>query len=597
MRRLLRFAPAAVLGLTIALAPMNGVRAAVVGADANIVLASPMQQAEPVTTYNASTQELATLDPQVAQENLSINWIENLFLGLTDIDPATTQIRPEMATDWTQSESGDVWTFNLRDDVYWVRYDPGTQEFEQLRLVTAQDFVYGIRRGCDPRAAGAYLGVVAAMIQGCDLTANADPNSLTDADFEQIGVRALSDTQLEITTRGVLPYFLSASGMWILRAVPQETIEEFGEAWTEVGNIVTNGPFAPVELDNNVIRRAQRNPFYPFDEINDSYGGNVEFVQTIIVGDGGTIYSLYQNNEIETTGVPQAELQRIREDAELSQELYQTSDLTVFYYGFAVDKAPFDNVHVRRAFSAMLDRQTYIQDLVAGRGVPMAHFMPPGIRGSVPINEVGIGQPDTPGYDPEYAREQIAEAGFPNCEGFPDVTILTVAGNTDDVEYIKNAARTVLGCDPAVFATEEAQFSVFLTLIDPQAPSAQRPHMFAGLGWGPDYPDAHNWVHDVLGCRSTLNHSARPCDEEIDGLIDAAATNLDGRTRDEQYRQVEELFFGPEGEFPIAPMFLRVNLFMIKPWFSYNVETDGLFGGIHWDTYRIDQKLQLAARP
>jgi ABC-type oligopeptide transport system substrate-binding subunit len=561
--------------------------------ESTLVITSPLAQAAgPVTLYVASTEQIATLDPQRTEDNVSIQPVENLFLGLTDYHPQTNQVVPELATSWERNEAGDVWTFNLRDDVPWVRYNPSTKEFTEVRKVTAADFVYGIQRACDPRIGAYYSSIAAGMIAGCDVAFNSPVEEIDEATFEQVGVRALSDTQLEITLQGPLSFFESASGMWMLRAVPREAIEEFGDAWIEPGNIITNGPFAIEEWDRTVNRTFVRNPLLPAD-VND-YGGNIERREEILITDSSTIFSLYQNNEVETTGVPASELQRIQQDPELSKELIQIADLSVYYFGFTYDKPPFDNVNARRAFSAAIDRQAFVSEIQQDRGIPMAHFMPPGIIGAVPVNEVGVGQPDTPGFDPEYAVAQLEAAGYPGCEGFPEITVVVYQGASDWAEFLQNSVQNVLGCDPGLVTIEELEFTVLLRVISPDTPVIQRPNMWT-LGWGPDYPDAHNWVHDVLGCEAD-NPFIRPCNEAIDGVIDAAATEPNGATRLQMYRDVEEAFFGPEGDFPIAPLFMGIGISMVKPWYSGPFNTDGVFGGAHWTARTIDQEAQLAAR-
>lgn len=157
----------------LALAPMSAVSAANLAGESTMVLVSPLAQAtEPVTIYGATTGLISTLDPQIAEDSVSIPPIENLFLGLTDLDPQTTAVRAEVATSWEVNDAGDVWTFTLRTDIPWVRYNPATGETTEIRKVVAQDFVYGIRRACDPRTGGYYSSVAAAMIKGCDVTFN-----------------------------------------------------------------------------------------------------------------------------------------------------------------------------------------------------------------------------------------------------------------------------------------------------------------------------------------------------------------------------------------------------------------------------------------
>ena len=105
------------------LAPLGTISAS--NGDGNIVLSSPMMQGtEPITNYGATSRLLATVDPQRSEDDLSITVVENLFLGLTDVDPKTSQIRPEAATKWEKNATGDVWTFTLRNDIPWVRWNP-----------------------------------------------------------------------------------------------------------------------------------------------------------------------------------------------------------------------------------------------------------------------------------------------------------------------------------------------------------------------------------------------------------------------------------------------------------------------------------------
>jgi len=591
--RLLRTFPLLVLALAFALAtPLSSVQAMSTSADNTVVLTSPMMQAtEPITVYLALGFDMTTLDPQLGEDETAIGAIENLFLGLTDVDPKTQEVRPEIATKWSQNEAGDVWTFTLRNDVPWVHYDPATKKAEQVGMVTAQDFVYGIQRACDPRL-GAYYGkVAAAMIKGCDVVNNISPTDMKDSDLEQVQVKALSDTQLEITLQGDLPYFESASPLWMLRAAPRKTIEQFGADWIQPGNIVTDGWFMLDTWEKNVHRVFVKNPFIPKD-FQDTYGGNVERIDYTVVRDTGTVYAKFQNNEVDATGIPLGEQAKIVADPELSKNVIRSYDLTVTYFGFAFDKPPFDNVHVRRAFSAIIDRKGLVADLIGGRGAPMAHFMPPGIFGSVGINEVGIGDPKNLGFDPEYAKKEFAAAGYADCANFPTITFITEA--SEWAEYMQNQAKTHLGCDPSKITIQVAEFRVKQESIKPDVPTAQRPNMWLSV-WGPDYLDAQNWMFDVLSCK-TQNDSKRPCDKN-DEKIDAASRELDSDKRAQMYRELEESFFGNDGEFPIAPIYTSLSLSLFKPWYKGLFDTDALLGGAHWETRYIDQAAQLAARP
>jgi len=588
----LRAMPALVLVLAMVLGALPAF-----ASDSVVTLTSLMQEAEPITFYWSSSgaSEISSLDPQVATDNVSIDYLEQLFLGLTNVNAETTEIQAELATEWSYDDATYTWSFTIRDDVPWVRWDPVAQELTEIRKVVAGDFVTGIRRACDPNNPSLYREVVGANIAGCTDVYSLDPAEVKPEDFEQIGVSAPDDTTLNITLVGPIGYFFPMTSMWVLRAVPGEIIDSFGEpvggaTWTEPGNIVTNGPFVLDEWERGVRRVLLTNPMLPADLRGP---GNVERVVDTMIEDGGTYYALYQDNQVDQAGVPSAELQNVLADPDLSQEVIQKVELTVFYFGFGHDKPPFDDVHARRAFSASVNRELFVQEILQGRGVPMMHFVPPGMFGSVPVNEVGINGEGV-GYDPTFAQQEIDAAGYPNCEGFPNIDVVTYQGAQDWAEFVQAEVENTLGCDPAVFSIEQQEFSVLLQTTRAETPTEERPNIWT-LGWGPDYPDANNWVFDAgLHCESS-NDFMRPCDT-VDDLIIQAKTEGDPDARAALYRTIEEDFFGYDGLYPIMPLYMRAGFVQLKPWVQRPIETDGLFGGEHYDYISVDQAQQLEAR-
>jgi oligopeptide transport system substrate-binding protein len=499
----------------------------------------------------------------------------------------TSQITPELATSWEVSEDGITWTFTIRSDVNWMRYDPASGTAETLRPVVAGDFVYGIKRGCDPRLGGYYGTISAKVVAGCDVVNQTPSEEVTDdlVYGDTIQVSAPDDTTVAVTLQFAAGYFFSMTPMWMLRPIHRETVEEFGDDWTQPGNITTNGPYFVEENTRGVRRVFVRNDALAADLYNGD--GNIDRIITTIIEDVGTAYALYQDNQLDSAAVPAAEIQNVLADPVLSQEVVQIFDLAVFYFGFAHDKPPFDNVHARRAFSAIIDREAFVEQIRQGRGVPMIHFTPPGMAHAPPINEIGVG------YDPAYAANELEAAGYPGCEGFPSIDIIAYQGAGSWAEFWASAAERDLGCDPSLLSVEQLEFSVLLEAIRPEVPTQDRPNAWT-LGWGPDYGDANNWVNDVLSCTAE-NTFLRPC-TEVDDLIDQAARESDPSVRDELYAEIEEAFFGPEGEFPIAPIFLRSAYSLFKPWYTGPFETDALFGGAHWGAYSIDMAAKLAAR-
>lgn len=544
------------------------------------------RQDVPVTLDVSAASEISTLDPALASDTVSVNVIENLFLGLTNVDPVTSQIAPELATSWEVSGDGMTWTFHLRQDVLWMHYDPASQTATKLRPVVASDVIYGIKRTCDPRLGGYYGTIEAKVIAGCDVVNQTPADDVTDELVYGKTIQVAAPDEKTVIMQLLFPagFFLSMTPLWMFRPVPQEVVQEFGDEWTQPGNLVTNGPYFAAEVTRGVRRVFVSNPRLPDDLRGD---GNIDVINSVVSEDGGTTFALYQDHQIDTAPIPVAEFQSLLADPEYQAQILQVFDLGVFYFGFIHDKPPFDDVHVRRAFSAIIDRDTFIAQLRSGRGLPMIHFTPPGIAHAPPINEIGVG------FNPEYARNEMALGGYPNCEGLPEVNIVTYSGAGNWAEFWASAAERYLGCAGQIFNIEQVEFSVLLRLVDNSAPIEDRPNAFT-LGWSPTYSDANTFINDVLSCTSE-NRFQRLC-SEVDELIDQAARENDPAIRDELYAEIEDAFFGAEGIFPMAPLFMRSDYVLVKPWYTGPFQTDGLFGGGHWDARQIDMAAKLAAR-
>jgi oligopeptide transport system substrate-binding protein len=540
----------------------------------------------PVTFHGYSTTDIPTLDPQLGEDTVSIVYIENLFVHLTNYDLDTAEVVPEAATAWTISDDGLTYTFTIRTDIPWVKHNPVTLETTQEvdadgnpRFVTAFDFEYGIKRACDPNTGSYYSSVIAPSIVGCeDVLYYEDPEAVPAELVDAIGVTAVDEATLVIELPFNAAFFLSQTPMWTIAASPSWAIEEHGENWIEAGNIVTNGRYVLNEWVHGVRRIVLRNPLMPADMQGD---GNIEKFVTNVVPDTTTGYALWLNGEVETSGIPDAELEAHL--AEFGDETVQIPDLAVFYIAFRMTKEPFDNVHVRRAFSAAFDRETFNETVRQGQGLPMKHFAPPGIFGAPPIDEVGVG------YDPEYAAAQLAEGGYPNCEGFPQISLLGYSGQStlNWIEFAQANWSENLGCSPDLITIEQQSFSELLatTKLDDE----EAPNMWT-LGWGPDYADENNWVGDVLHCDNTSERIRRECNE-IDDLIVQARESSDPAERVELYSQIEDAFFGAEGEVPFAPLYVRIAFVAEHSWLE---RTPALFGGDQWYTWNIDQAAQPA---
>ncbi len=196
-----------------------------------------------VLRANMGPGDVPTIDPALSTDTSSVQIVELTTVGLTRQNEETTAIEPGMATSWDVSEDGLTYTFHLRNDVPWVKYDATQGQVVQVqdcegnpRMVTASDFEYGILRTLNPATASDYAYVLAFAIQGADLY-----NSGEITDTAQVGVKAVDPQTLQITFKEPAAYNANIAGMWVAHAQPKWLIEGDdctegrGDRWTETG--------------------------------------------------------------------------------------------------------------------------------------------------------------------------------------------------------------------------------------------------------------------------------------------------------------------------------------------------------------------------
>ena len=190
--------------------------------------------------------------------------LPSCFPGLTRLHEETLDLEPGVTTGWELSDDGLVYTFNLIEGIPWVWYNPDTDSVEEVldddgnvRILTAHDFVYGIRRTLDPITAGDYAYVLA--LGGLE---NGEAVNAGEMELDAVGVQALDDLTLQVTVPEPAAFVPNILGLWMASAQPQWLIEQEGDFWTEAGIIQSYGPFALKEWNHGENILIIRNPFW-----------------------------------------------------------------------------------------------------------------------------------------------------------------------------------------------------------------------------------------------------------------------------------------------------------------------------------------------
>jgi oligopeptide transport system substrate-binding protein len=483
------------------------------------------------------------LDPALATDSASINVLQNLFVGLTHFEPETQKVLPFLAESWETSADGTVYTFKLRKDAKWTDGKP----------VTAGDVEYGIKRTLAPETASEYAYVL-YIIEG------AEAYNTGEGGADGVAVKAVDDYTLEIKLTDAAAYFPAIAGMWVARPVPKWTIDEQGDKWTEAENMVSNGPYnlETWEHENKIV--LVKNP--------DWWGAKdvtIEKVTLYMVQEDSTGVAMYENDELDFYGaqigsIPPADMDRMKTDPELSKQLNIVPDLACYFYGFNVTKPPFDNVLVRKAFAGSIDRQKLIDTVTKANQEPATTFTPRGVFGFVaPEENIGIK------YDPEQARKWLEEAGYPGGEGLPEITLMFnfTEGHQAIAQFVQAQWKENLGVEVKL-ANQE--WKVYLDTLTEDAPQVYR------TGWGADYPDANNFLNEVMHSESPQNNT-RWKNEEFDKLVKDAAVEQDPAKRLEMYQRAEQILC--EEDVAIIPIYWYTQSLLAKPWLEYTFLPSG----------------------
>jgi oligopeptide transport system substrate-binding protein len=528
------------------------------------VTPTPAPGEEKVTLDITVGTEPPTMDPSLSTDTTSVWSVRQMFLGLAAFDEKA-QVIPSLATDWSVSDDGLTWTYNMRDDVHWVHRDPTTGEFEDLGPVTAKDVEYGVKRTLDPNTASDYAYVL-YIISGAEEFNTADPAADNIGELKDaVGVKAVDDTTVQFTLKQPAGYFPSITAMWVAFPLHQDTIDTYGDNWTEAGLIVTNGPYTLEEWSHGAYVKFVKNPLFP-----GAQDVQIDVIQGPIINEASTTMAMYEANEIDMVADPGSppplpDMDRIKADPQLSQELLIAPRLCTYYYGFVTTKPPFDDVTVRKAFAAAIDRQSLIDNVLKGEQKPAHSFAPPGIFGNV-ADDMSIGSwmvMDSYADQVAQAQQWLADAGYPNGAGIE----ATLMYNTSEAHaQIAQAVQAMWAeaFPEAIINVENQEWSVYLKTLLPDSPDEEKPNIYR-LGWCADYPDENNWVNEVFNSKSDQNY-AKFFNADFDSLVEQAALESDPAKRQDLYKQAETTLIDDQA---IAPIYYYTYVRLYKPWVSY----------------------------
>lgn len=492
---------------------------------------------EQIFTY-VTIDEHTSVDPQIVEDVGGSAIIRDLFEGLYNQD-ADGNLIPGVAISHTTNKDKTIYRFTLRDNAKW----------SDGKIVTAFDFEYAWKRLANPETASPYQWFMKVMN-----LKNASNVISGEMSVSELGVKALSDTLLEVRLESSLAYFPLTTTHASTFPSPKWVIDKHGTNWVKPQNIVSNGAYKLTKHVPNETLERERNEKY-WDNANTI----LEKIVIKIVNDENVALTRYFAGEFDKTGVPTGQFLRMQK--QYPNEVYSNPSLCTYYYNLNMgDNGPeaLKDKRVRQALSYAIDRNIIVKNILQAGQIP-AYTFTPGATAGFTVPEVKIALMTQAERDLK-AAELLKEAGF-NRENPLSIEILynTSEGHKKIAIAISQMWKQKLG---VITSMQNQEWKTFLTSRN------QGNYEVARGGWCGDYNEASTFL-DLVNTDSGYNDS-KFSNKEVDRLLLDAKTSNNSQLN---YTKIEEIV---ADEVPLISIYHYTSASFLKPklkgWPHKNVE-------------------------
>jgi oligopeptide transport system substrate-binding protein len=486
------------------------------------------EKAEPIVLNFNLGADPKTIDPQLNSAHDGGNVINQTFEGM--MREIGGKLENAMAEKVDVSEDGTVYTFHLRD-AKWSDGQP----------VKAQDFEYAWKRALDPATASEYAFQLYYLKGG--QAAFEGTGSVDD-----IGIKVIDDKTLEVTLEAPTAYFLELTSFYTYMPVRKDMVEKDPEGWAKnPETAVGNGPFKLSEYAMGDKIVLVKNPEYWNAE-----NVKLDQINMAMIVEESTMLTAYESGEMDIIdNMPAQEIPRLQAE---DPTFYNFPQIGTYYYIFNVTKAPTDNKLVRKALTLAIDRTAIVEKVTKGGQIPATGFTPPALKDAdgkeffAVAGDYGI---DPKAASVEEAKKLLAEAGYPDGAGFPEIEIIynTNEGNKNIAEAIQEMWKQNLGINVKLTNQEWAVF---------QDTRHNGNFQVARAGWLGDYADPMTMLD--LWTSYSGNNDSQWKNAEYDKLIEASKMAT-GQERFKLLYQAQDMMME---EMIVAPIYYYTDQMLIQ---------------------------------
>lgn len=485
---------------------------------------------EAVIRYNMGADP-RSLDPQLITDLTAMSAASQMFEGLVRI--TEKGIVAGQAETWDISNDGLTYTFHLRKGLTWSNGDP----------VTADDFVYAWQRALDPRFGSEYAYQLYYIKNGEQVntlqpTGYKDPvkkegptydDKAVDAAMKTLGVRAPDPNTLVATLESPTPYFLGLTAFQTLQPVNKKLVTANASWAVKPETYISNGPFMLQTWSHNDQLVMVKNPKYW-----DAASVKLDKLVYLMIEQASTALNLWETGKLDSMdSPPPPEIPRLRQEGKLKM----IPTFGTYYYIFNTTKAPFTDARVRKALAMSIDRKSIVENITRAGQVPAYALVAPG----APDASAGSDFRQTAGAlfkeDVAEAKKLLADAGYPDGKGFPDVTLLynTNEGHKAVAEAIVQMWQQRLGIKVNLTNQE------WKTVLDKRS---HKDYVLARAGWFGDYLDAMTFMD--LYVTGGGNNDTAYGNAAVDALIKQAKTTANQTLRMKAMHDAEKILISDD---------------------------------------------------
>lgn len=485
------------------------------------------QGARPMRIANGAEPEV--LDPRKAIGMPEFIVLRQLFEGLATQDAKGNPI-PGTAEKWDVSPDGLTFTFHIRSTAKWSNGDP----------VTAQEFEYAWKNVIDPKFASKYADQLYYI-------KNAEAFNKGKTTIDQVGIKAINDKTLEVKLEKPTPYFSFLTSFPTYFPVHKKTVEANPQWHADVKTIVGNGPFKITNWVHNSKIEIVKNDNYWNKGVVKLAAAEIN-----LSDNRKTLLDMFENNQLDTVEVspPLPEIPRLQKENKLKILPY----IGTYYYCINIKQVPFDNLKVRQAFSLAIDRTALVTSITKAGEKPAMAWTPYGLPDAKPGEDFRtIGGDYFKDKDIETAKKLLAEAGYPEGKGLPEIALLYNTSEEHKIiaESIQEMWKKNLGV--TVTLTNQ-EWKVYLQS------RSKGDFQIARSAWIGDFLDPMTYLDTLTGTNG--NNHTRWSNAEYDKLVRTAQATLDPAVRMKSMHDAEKILMA---DMPIMPIYFYTSKILEKP--------------------------------